>query len=238
MPRSTKSVYDSKGRRKPRWRKRRQNPRKILPLAGFPKQKLVKLRYVQELEIVTPTSGLSNSVPFVANGAYDPYYPIGGHQPKGFDQWMAVYSHFNVLGSKIHVKMVGTGNDNFAWGVARTAAPNELKDKTLPYILEWRGNKSPNSYTVVGSENGGYANNPTRMNTTRTARYSQKKQFGKNSTSTAELIGSDSSNPAELSIFEVWQCPIQQQLASKTADYVVIIDYIVLFTEPKVLAQS
>ena len=219
-------------------RYRKYKPRPKLPLAGFPKQKMVRLRFVKEVEIVTPSTGLSNSVPFVANGAYDPYYPIGGHQPKGFDQWMAVYSHFNVVGSKIHVKMVGTGQDNFCWGVARTSAPNELKDKSLPYILEWRGNKSPNSYTVVGSENGGYANNPTKMNTTRIAKYSQKKQFGKNSTSTAELIGSATSNPAELSIFEVWQCPIQQQLSSKTADYVVVIDYLVLFTEPKILAQS
>ena len=232
-------IAPSRRRRgKRRYVHKKYKPRPKLPLAGFPKQKMVRLRYVQELEIVSPSTGLSNSIPFVANGAYDPFYPIGGHQPKGFDQWMSVYSHFNVVGSKIHVKMVGTGQDNFCWGVARTAAPNELKDKSLPYLLEWRGNKSPNSYTVVGSENGGYANNPTKMNTTRTALYSQKKQFGKNATSTAELIGSASSNPAELSIFEVWQCPIQQQLQSKTADYVVVIDYLVLFTEPKILAQS
>lgn len=213
-------------------------PRRHLPLAGFPKQKLVKLRYVQEVEIVTPNTGVSKSIPFVANGCYDPFYPIGGHQPKGFDQWMSVYSHYNVLGSKINVKMVGTGEDNFAWGVARTATPNELEARSLEYILEWRGNKSMNSYTVVGSENGGYANNPTRMNTTRTATYSQKKQFGKNSTSTAELIGNNTTNPTELAIFEVWQCPINSHLSQKTGDYVVVIDYIVLFTEPKILDQS
>lgn len=228
-----KKKQTKKSTRKPR----RKIPRN-LPLAGFPKQKMVRLRYVQEQEITTSPNGLSHSVPFVANGCHDPYYPIGGHQPKGFDQWMAVYSHFNVLGSKISVKMVGTGEDNFAWGVARTAAPNTLNGQTLEYILEWRGNKSSNSYVVVGSENGGYANNPTRMNTVKTARYSQKKQFGKNATSTAELIGSATSNPAELSIFEIWQCPINSQMASKTADYVVVIDYIVLFTEPKLLPQS
>ena len=218
-------------------RTKRRVPRS-LPLAGFPKQKMVRMRYVQELELTTAPTGLSKSLPFVANGCYDPYYPIGGHQPKGFDQWMAVYSHYNVVGSKISVKMVGTGEDNFAWGVARTAAPNTLDNQTLEYILEWRGNKSQNSYVVVGSENGGYANNPTRMNTLQTARYSQKKQFGKNATSTAELIGSVSSNPAELSIFEIWQCPINSHMSQKTGDYVVVIDYIVLFTEPKLLAQS
>ena len=214
------------------------NPVKTLPLGGFPKQKMVRMRYVQEVEIVSPNTGLSKSTPFVANGIYDPFYPIGGHQPKSTDEWLSVYSKYNVVGSKISVKMVGTGQDNFAWGVARTATPNELNDKTLEYILEWRGNKSMNSYTVVGSENGGYANNPTKMNVTRTARYSQKKQFGKNSTSNADLTGTNASNPNELAIFEVWQCPINGQLQAKTADYVVVIDYIVLFTEPKILNQS
>lgn len=224
---------------RPVWPRRRYySPSPSLPLAGFPKQKMVRMRYVQEIEIVSPSTGLSNSIPFVANGCYDPFYPIGGHQCKGFDEWMSVYTKYNVLGSKINVKMVGTGQDNFAWGVARTPEPNTLKDKSLPYILEWRGNKSANSYTVVGSENGGYANNPTRMNKTRFAKYSQKKQFGKNSTSNADLVGTDTSNPNNLAIFEIWQCPIQQQLQAKTGDYVVVIDYIVLFTEPKILAQS
>lgn len=230
----------SRARKNQRRTHRRYKPRphKSLPLAGFPKQKLVKMRYVQELELVSPNTGVSKSIPFVANGLYDPFYPIGGHQPKGFDQWMDVYSHYNVLGSKISVKMVGTGEDNFAWGVARTATPNELEARSLEYILEWRGNKSQNSYTVVGSENGGYANNPTRMNVTRTAKYSQKKQFGKNATSNSNLTGDVSHNPTEMSIFEVWQCPINSQLATKTGDYVVVIDYIVLFTEPKLLDQS
>lgn len=218
-----------------RKRRRTAPPRKYLPLAGFPKQKVVRLRYVKEIEIVTPNTGLSKSLPFVANGMYDPYYPIGGHQPKGFDQWMTVYNHYNVLGSKISVKMSGTGQDNFAWGVTRTPQPNELDGKTLPYILENRYNRG---YTITGTENGGYANNPTRINTTRHAVYSQKKQYGKNSTSTAELIGNDGTNPSEITCFEIWACPIQGQLATKTIDFVVTLDFIALLTEPKVLDQS
>ena len=237
-----KLVLVQKGKKKKNTSKQlvlwKPRPRRTLPLAGFPKQKVVRMRYVQEVELVSPNTGVSKSIPFVANGCYDPFYPIGGHQPKGFDEWMSVYSKYNVLGSKMSVKMVGTGQDNFAWGVARTSAPNELDGRTLEYILEWRGNKSMNSYTVVGSENGGYANNPTRMNTTRRVKYSQKKQFGKNSTSNADLTGTNASNPNELAIFEIWQCPINGQLQAKTGDYVVVIDYIVLFTEPKILDQS
>lgn len=206
-----------------------------LPLAGFPRQKMVRMRYVQEIEIVTPVTGLSKSLPFVANGMYDPFYPIGGHQPKGYDQWMAVYNHYNVVGSKITVKMSGTGQDNFAWGVCRTPAPNEMDNKSLEYILENRYNKG---YKIVGSENGGYANNPTRMNTTQTAIYSQKKQYGKNATSNAALTASAAANPAEITTFEVWACPIQTQPQAKTADFVVVLDFIALLTEPRVLGQS
>lgn len=238
MPGKSRVARARRNQRNMNRRYRKYKPKKTLPLAGFPKQKVVKLRYVQEVELVSPNTGVSKSIPFVANGCYDPFYPIGGHQPKGFDQWMDVYSHYNVLGSKISVKMVGTGEDNFAWGVARTATPNELEARSLEYILEWRGNKSMNSYSVVGSENGGYANNPAKINTIRTAKYSQKKQFGKNSTSNSRLTGDNGNNPDELSIFEIWQCPINSQLASKTGDYVVVIDYIVLFTEPRLLDQS
>lgn len=221
----------SRGRRV----RRKLNPRRSLPLAGFPKQKLVRLRYVQELEVVTPATGYSKSLPFVANGMYDPYYPIGGHQPKGFDQWMTVYNHYNVVGSKISVKMSGTGQDNFIWGVTRTPQPNSLENQTLEYILENRYNKG---YTITGTENGGYANNPTRINTIRTATYSQKKEYGKNATSTSELIGNDGANPSDITCFEVWVVPIQGQTSSKTVDFIVTIDFIALLTEPKVLDQS
>lgn len=203
-----------------------------LPLTGFPKQKVARLRYVQDITITTPGAGLSKSLPFVANGCYDPYYPIGGHQPKGFDQWMSVYANYNVLGSKCKVRMVTTGDEGFCWGVGRTATPNELDSKSLNYILECRMNKG---YSIAG----GYArNNNTPSATTRTATYSQKKQHGSNSTGNTNLTGTNAGNPSELTIFEVWACPPSTVTTAKTASFVVTIDYIVLFTEQRVLTQS
>lgn len=191
------------------------------------------MRYVQELQISTPAvTGVSKSLPFVANGCFDPYYPLGGHQPKGFDQWMAVYSHYNVVGSKINVKCVSSGYTHFAWGVCRTPASTEMNGKTLEYILENRYQK--NAKYISGNNN----QNVNANNDSRVAKYSQKKQYGKNSTSMAELIGDNSKNPDEKTFFEVWACPIGADAQSKILDFVVVIDYIVLFTEPKVLTQS
>ena len=229
MPRHSKRSY------KPRRKPRRTRRRKALPISGFPNQKMVKLRYVQEITLTTPsTTGLSKSTPFVANGLYDPYYPasVTAHQPKGFDQWMAVYSHFNVVGAKASMRMVNSGNDSFCWGITRTATPGELDGKSLEHILEARMTKG---YAIAG----GYGrNNNTPTSTTRIAKYSQKKEHGKNSTSMSQLIGTASNNPAEKTIFECWICPANAGSAAVSANFVVIIDYIALLTEPKILPQS
>lgn len=219
-------------KRRPRRYRRRATIKKSLPLTGFPKQKVVKLRYVQEILLNTPGGGVSKSIPFVANGCFDPYYPIGGHQPKGFDQWMTLYSHYNVLGSKCSVRLFQTATQDFTWGVARTPTPNELDNKTLEYILECRMNKG---FSISGSF---AVNNNMPTSTVRTIKYSQKKQHGMNSTSKSELVGSASSNPAELTIFEVWCAPSAIDMESKVVKFIVTIDYIVLFTEQKVLDQS
>ncbi len=214
-------------------RARRNRVPKQLALTGFPKNKIVKLRYVQEITLTTPTTtGLSTSLPFVANGCYDPFYPIGGHQPKGFDQWMAVYANYNVLGSKCSMRMLGTGNDAFVWGVARTATPNELDGKTLEFILECRMNKG---FAVAG---GYQRNNNMPTSTTRISKYSQKKQHGPNSTNAANLIGTNGANPDELTIFECWMVPAASNSASLSANFIVTIDYIVMLTEQKILGQS
>lgn len=214
-------------------RKRNYSVPKQLALTGFPKNKIVKLRYVQEITLTTPAvTGLSKSLPFVANGCYDPYYPIGGHQPKGFDQWMTIYANYNVLGSKCTMRMLNSGVDSFAWGVARTATPNELDGKTLEYILECRMNKG---FAVAGAYQ---RNNNMPTSTVKTITYSQKKQHGPNSTNAANLIGTSGDNPEELTIFEPWMCPSASNPSSLTANFVITIDYIVMLTEQKILAQS
>lgn len=218
-------------------RRRRRFKKKIasLPLTGFPKQKVVRLRYVQELTITTPSStGLSKSLPFVANGIYDPYYPasVSSHQPKGFDEWMQLYCHYNVLGSKCTMRMVGSGNDGFLWGVTRTPQPNDLDGKSLEYILEARMTKG---YAIAG---GYQRNNNMPTSTTRRATYSQKGQFGKNSTSMSQLIGTASSNPSELQLFECWMVPAAGAAAACSANFIITIDYIVLLTEQRILPMS
>lgn len=212
---------------------RKRKPIKKLPLTGFPTQKVVKLRYVDELRLVSPV-GNSNtySVPFTANGLFDPYFPLGGHQPKGFDQWMAVYNHYNVLGAKINVKCVSTHANNCCWGVTLTPETGTMNNLSLTEALENRYTKGAR---YISWDNGTTTSN---NNKSITCTYSQKKQFGQNATSKDSLTGTVTTNPTERQFFEVWMGKIQGDTSVKTLDFIVTIDYIALFTEPRVLAQS
>ena len=218
-----------------RYRKRnaRNKPRKTLPMAGFPNNKMVKMRYVDEVRVATNLgSAMSKSVPFVANGLFDPYYPIGGHQPKGFDQWMAVYNHYNVVGAKITVRLASTQANNVAWGVCRTPITGTMNGISLTQCLENRYQRNVRYLSFNNGVNTNQNNRPL------TASYSQKKQFGNNSAQKGDLTGNAAKNPDEGQYFEIWVAPVQGDTNIKTLDFVVTVDYIALFTEPKVLAQS
>jgi hypothetical protein len=67
---------------------------------GFPQQMRTKLRYSTRIEFIpTGTSVLSKT--FLANGMYDPDVSLGGHQPRGFDEFMKTYQTFTVKGSRV-----------------------------------------------------------------------------------------------------------------------------------------
>jgi len=52
---------------------------------------------------IDPGVGTAAVRVFNANGLYDPDFASGGHQPAGFDQYMALYHEYVVLGSTIKV---------------------------------------------------------------------------------------------------------------------------------------
>lgn len=64
---------------------------------------------------LSPSLGVAAVHVFSANGTYDPDITGAGHQPRGFDQLMALYDHNVVIASEIRVDYPGTGvggNDN------------------------------------------------------------------------------------------------------------------------------
>lgn len=61
----------------------------------MPDQFVTKLRYFTNFTL-TPTGGTVASRAFSANGLWDPDVSGIGHQPRGFDQLMSIYRHYNV----------------------------------------------------------------------------------------------------------------------------------------------
>lgn len=217
---------------KRRPRRRKKVPRN-LPLSGFPKQKMVRLRFCQEFSLASGVS-VSSTKSFNANGMYDPDVSIGGNQPRGFDEWMSIYNHFNVVGSIIKVKATGGSNDAFVWGVTRVAAPGYMSGRGLYDILETRMQKGMG--TITGDTT--YLNTTPR-NKVQVAKYSQKRQHGANATSRSDLIGSNTANPTEHTVFDVWICPtLEAGINVRTGFFLVQIDFIALLTEPKPLPTS
>ena len=75
---------------------------------GFPQQIKTTLRYAMRTEFA-----LTNDQTFVcklrANDLRDPEVALGGHQPRGFDDFMNIYDKFTVTGSKISASFMYEG---------------------------------------------------------------------------------------------------------------------------------
>lgn len=71
------------------------------PKSVFPYSKWATLKYSEAYITVNPAIGAASAYVLAANDLYDPNVTGTGHQPTGFDQYMAMYNKFVVYASKI-----------------------------------------------------------------------------------------------------------------------------------------
>lgn len=71
----------------------------------------VNLKYAESISL-NPGAGTAVSYVFSANGLYDPNITGGGHQPVGFDQYMALYELYTVTASMIKVTFINQDTAN------------------------------------------------------------------------------------------------------------------------------
>jgi len=79
--------------------------RTVMPHSIVPARFVATLPYV-EFFTLDSTSGVPAYYLFAANSCYDPDQTSTGHQPRGFDQYMAMYQYGRVIKSDISVKAV------------------------------------------------------------------------------------------------------------------------------------
>jgi len=221
----TKKFYRKK--KNSRFKKRRYGKRIRSIGASIPNKMTVKLPYASQ-SYLNPAIGTAGVQVFRANDLYDPDFTAGGHQPRGFDQWALFYDHFTVIGAKITVRFVSMDLDyEQVAGVA-------LMDTTTARVnvndyLEMDRVK----YATFGSR---YSGDALR---TMTIKCNPSRFLGVSKPLTnPNLKGTIASSPTEDVAFHVFTQCVDETQNGGYMYYVAEIEYIAVFTEPKVPNQS
>jgi len=217
----------SKGGRK-RTRKARLPRYNMGMVSGMPNVRKVSMRYVEEVSL-TSTSGILTLHLFRANSVFDPNQTGTGHQPMGYDQMGTLYNHYVVLGAKITVHQLRTNTT----AVLSQAIGIYLDDDTSTHTDYTGFIESKKGQTKVSvSTNAQSGANVVR------GWYSPKKFFNiKDVKDNWTRIGASvGNNPAEEAFFYLWYKTCDG--STSACNFLVQIDYIVEFAEPKTLGQS
>lgn len=195
--------------------------------APMPNKFATKLRYQSAVSVNPGAAGAAGVHVFSANGLYDTDITSTGHQPRGFDSFMAMYDHYTVIGAKIICNFVeGASYDNHVF-IA-------LKDSSTVYT-------DPNDYlegrNVVSTvlPHSGTGQSSVR---TLTKAFSTRKFLGRSKVmADSELKGSSTGNPNEQAFFHVGVAPLTS-VDESGQNINVRIEFLVVFTEPKQPPQS
>lgn len=166
---------------------------------------------------------------YSCNGIYDPNYTGVGHQPSGFDQLMAMYDHFVVIGAKMIVTFVNNDtSDAMVCGIDVRDSINAESDVRV--IIE----SGTAKYANISNRDGGsnqvtmeYKINPNKF-------LSRSKPL-----SDPNLKGGASGNPIEQCYFHVFSGNLNDQGTQGTAVTAnIVIEYQVILIEPKPVGLS
>lgn len=191
----------------------------------FPPIAKVVLRYSEVITANPASGGLILNV-FSANGAFDPNITLTGGQPRGFDQWMAIYNHYCVVASRLRI--VTTSQ----------AAPDNVVMITLSGSTTALGtalDELPSCpYTTIGNMPGKFFGG----HEIRTPWYSMRKMFKvKDIVAKDSLCGDASSNPADQQYYHVNVGSVGA-VDPPSVSFFVIVEYNIVFFEPKIPGTS
>lgn len=199
---------------------------------GFPNNKIVKMRYVDGV-YMNPTAGTPQTFFFSANSIFDPNRTGTGHQPIGRDQWFNFYNHYCVVGSKITV--------NFTYGGATTQSCPAICAVYLTDDITLTAT-SPDMLIEQGKSRWKYLPVAANSFATKTVynTYSPKKFFNiKDIKDNVTRLGAlQTVSPSEEAFFCLYIGQIDTSLDCPNVMATVTIEYSVMFSEPKELAQS
>lgn len=191
---------------------------------------LQKLRYCDYFTINTGLITTANYT-FRANGCHDPNYSQTGHQPMKWDQMKLFYNHYVVLGSKITIKHLG---GSAATGVGYVAGIHLDDDIAIP------GNGDMRYIIEQGNTQFKHINQAADVRTVLTKKFSCKKYFNlKDVKDNMSRVGAPvTADPSEQAYFNFWIAAEDGTTTSQGGNFLAIVDYIVLFSEPADVSAS
>lgn len=216
-------------------RKRRYAKRKVLSFtkAPMPNKFATKLRYHESITIDPANLGFAGTHVFSHNGIYDPNITGVGHQPRGFDQLMPMYDHYTVIGSKITVSFTSAGiagaGGPLIVGVAVKDSPT-----TNPDVNDYMEGRNVVSRILNRSSTSAESHSITLTKTCSTRKF-----LGVSKPLANALIRGDiGNNPNEQAYYHLFAALVTGTADAPVIEASVVIDYLVVFTEPKQPAQS
>jgi len=191
----------------------------------------VSLKYHSEI-VLDPSTATPAWHVFSANGLFDPDITSTGHQPYGFDQYMAQYNHYTVVGAKItvHYSNVSSTTQPYILTIRTAAGTTPLTNRTQ--ILE-----APINITnkFIGSRQGARADGSFSRRVSISKFLSQDVMQEDNN---AGFDGVTTGNPAEQVFFHVGAQAYSVFTDAPAITLNVIIEYLAVFHEPKEVLPS
>lgn len=88
------------------------------------------LRYYDNFQLNPTAGGVPGTKRFRANGIHDPDVDLGGHQARGFDQYMQMYDHYTVTKCTAKVWFDNNSEQSGCLGVLH------VRDSSVDFILQ------------------------------------------------------------------------------------------------------
>lgn len=218
--------------RRKRFRKRR--PR--LPVGGFPKRMLAKLRYVQNVTLNAGAGTYAVNL-FSANSLYDPDATGTGHQPSNYDRLCAIYDRYTVLGARCTASVNPSTSSALAPGIMVVALSEAGDTISIAHAAGGIANVLEQPMLAHTYKNiGAISNGVVKVS----RNFSAKKFHGiKGSMVGLSPYTSDiANNPTERVYFEV--AIVSNDDSTDPGNYTVLveIEYVAMFTELKYADSS
>lgn len=176
------------------------------------------------------TAGAVNPANYVfsCNGLYDPNITGIGHQPRGFDQLMALYDHYVVIGARISVMYVNRDGSNPQLCTVRVL-DTPTPTTTIENLMENRYLKG----AIAGVANNGSACGSLDLAVNPNEFLGRSKPLAD-----PDVKGNTSANPTEQCYFHISTCATDLVSTVGVVDMVVRIEYDTILIEPKQPSES